>query len=85
MITTATRRMLLIAALILALDQATKNQIERGRRITELLKQNQYVPMAMEHQVVVLYAATKGYVDAIAVEKIRDWEDGLHEYLDESA
>ena len=65
------------------LDQATKSQIERGRRITEILKQNQYVPMSMEHQVAVLYAATKGYVDAIAVDKVKDWEDGLHPFLDE--
>lgn len=64
------------------LDESTRKQIERGRRTVELLKQGQYEPMAMEHQVAVLYAITKGYVDQIAVEKVRDWESGFHTYLD---
>lgn len=65
------------------LDEATRRQIERGRRTVELLKQGQYAPMSMEHQVAVLYAVTKGHVDTIAIEKVRAWEDGLHTYLDE--
>ncbi|MBP9864485.1 F0F1 ATP synthase subunit alpha [Patescibacteria group bacterium] len=67
------------------LDQATKNQIERGRRIVEILKQDQYRPMSMHHQVAVLYAVTKGYVDAIAVDRVREWELGFHSHLDSSA
>ena len=66
------------------LDEATKNQIDRGRRVVEILKQGQYQPMSMAHQVAVLYAATKGYVDAIPTEKIREWEDGFHKHLDRS-
>jgi F-type H+-transporting ATPase subunit alpha len=65
------------------LDEATRRQIERGRRTVELLKQGQYAPMSMEHQVAVLYAVTKGHVDTIAIDKVRAWEDGLHAYLDE--
>ncbi len=64
------------------LDEATKKQIERGRRIVEILKQDQYSPMATEHQVAILYGVTKGYLDAVPIEKIKEWENGLHEYLD---
>ncbi|MSR84911.1 F0F1 ATP synthase subunit alpha [Candidatus Uhrbacteria bacterium] len=64
------------------LDEATKKQIDRGRRMVELLKQGQYQPMNMEHQVAILYAITKGHVDDVPLENVRAWEDGLHEYLD---
>lgn len=57
------------------LDEATKNQIERGRRLVELLKQEQYQPLPMAEQVALLYAGTNGYCDAIPVEKIREWEN----------
>jgi F-type H+-transporting ATPase subunit alpha len=67
------------------LDEATKKQIERGRRIVEVLKQDQFAPMSMEHQVCVLYAATKGYVDGIEATRVKDWEAGLHTYLEDSA
>jgi F-type H+-transporting ATPase subunit alpha len=67
------------------LDEATRRQIERGRRTVEILKQGQYAPMDMAHQVMALYAVTKGLIDEIAVEKIMDWEKGLHEYLDANA
>lgn len=65
------------------LDETTKKQIERGRRIVEVLKQDQYVPLSMEHQVVILYAVTRGYVDDVAVDRVKAWEGGLHTYLDE--
>ena len=67
------------------LDKATQDQINRGARLTEILKQGQYQPMAVEHQVAIIYAATNGYLDDIAVEKIGDFEQGLHEYLDSHA
>ncbi|MDO8583878.1 MAG: F0F1 ATP synthase subunit alpha [bacterium] len=67
------------------LDEATKKQIARGRHLVELLKQGQYQPMSMEHQVAVLYAATKGYADEIALDKMRVWEEGLHDHLDHHA
>lgn len=62
------------------LDNATKQQLERGKRAVEVLKQPQYMPIAVEHQVAILYALTKGYMDDIAIEKIKEFEDGLVEY-----
>ncbi len=66
------------------LDEATRKQIDRGRRTVEILKQGQYEPMSMEEQVIVLYGVTRGYVDAVPIEKIQSWEVGLREYLDTS-
>ena len=63
------------------LDEATRQQIERGRRTVELMKQDQYQPLSMEHQVAVIWAVTKGHVDEIPVEKVREWEIGFHTFL----
>jgi F-type H+-transporting ATPase subunit alpha len=63
------------------LDEATRKQIERGRRTVELLKQPQYQPMPFEHQAAVVYAVTNGHLDSVPVEKIREWEEGFHKYL----
>jgi F-type H+-transporting ATPase subunit alpha len=63
------------------LDKATLSQIERGKRMVELLKQGQYVPMSMEDQVSVLFAATQGYVDDIPVESIRKFEEEFLRYM----
>jgi len=56
------------------LDLETKKQIERGRRITEVLKQLPYSPVPIEEQVVALWAVTNGYLDEVEVEKVRDFE-----------
>ena len=63
------------------LDKATLAQIERGKRMVELLKQDQYVPMSMEEQVIVLFAGTKGYLDDVPVESVRKFEDELLRYM----
>lgn len=63
------------------LDETTRKQIERGRRTVEILKQDQESPMSMEHQVIVLYAVTKGHIDTVAIEKVKAWETGFIEYL----
>lgn len=63
------------------LDKATQARLTRGERTTEILKQSQYSPMPVEEQVVVIYAATNGYLDDLAVEKIREFEKGFLEYL----
>jgi F-type H+-transporting ATPase subunit alpha len=63
------------------LDAATKRQLERGARTVEALKQGQYMPMAMEDQVMILYAVTNGFIDDVATEKVRAWEKGFHEYM----
>lgn len=59
------------------LDDATKQQLERGRRLTEVLKQPQYKPWPVEEQVLTLYAATNGYFDKIEVEKLNEMVDDL--------
>ncbi len=64
------------------LDKATQNQLNRGQRLTELLKQPQFHPLTAEKQVIILYAGTQGFLDDIKVEDIRAFEDGLYKYLD---
>jgi F-type H+-transporting ATPase subunit alpha len=64
------------------LDPATKRQIDRGLRLTEILKQPQYQPMAVEMQVAVIWAATNGFVDDIPVDRVRSWEAHFVEYLE---
>ena len=66
------------------LDAVTRSQIERGRRLVELLKQLQYAPMSVELQIVSLYAGVNGYLDQVPVEKIKDWEDRFHKFLSAS-
>jgi F-type H+-transporting ATPase subunit alpha len=63
------------------LEEGTRKQIERGRRIVEILKQPQYRPMQVAEEVAVLYAVVNGYLDAIPVEKISAWEDGFCNFL----
>jgi F-type H+/Na+-transporting ATPase subunit alpha len=63
------------------LDAATKKQLERGARTVEILKQPQYHPMAVEHQVIVIYAVTNGFLDAVQVARVREWERGFLEFV----
>jgi F-type H+/Na+-transporting ATPase subunit alpha len=63
------------------LDKATRDQLERGKRITEILKQPQYSPMSLGEQVIVLYAVTKGFLDGVPLEKILGWEMNFHKFL----
>ncbi|MEY4195288.1 MAG: hypothetical protein RLZZ226_1656 [Pseudomonadota bacterium] len=63
------------------LDEATRKQIERGQRVTELMKQSQYAPMSVAQTAVSLFAANEGFVDDIAVNKVRDFEDALQAYM----
>ena len=64
------------------LDKATRMQLERGQRITEVLKQGQYQPVPMANQVAILYAALNGYLDSVEVAKVRDFESGLYRFLE---
>jgi len=64
------------------LDKVTQNQLNRGQRLTELLKQPQFQPLIAEHQVAILFAGTQGLLDDVKVESIRAFEDGFHKYLD---
>jgi F-type H+/Na+-transporting ATPase subunit alpha len=63
------------------LDKQSREQLARGARLTEILKQRQFAVMPVEQQVAILYAATQGYVDDIAEEDIKDFEDGFHDYV----
>ena len=67
------------------LDKATLSQLTRGERMVEILKQNQYVPMDVEKQIAIIFAASKGYLDDLNVEEVSDFEAGLFEYLDANA
>ncbi|OGI68484.1 F0F1 ATP synthase subunit alpha [Candidatus Nomurabacteria bacterium RIFCSPHIGHO2_01_FULL_42_15] len=67
------------------LDESTKKQLERGKRSVEMLKQLQYAPVKTEHQVVTFYALTKGFMDDVPVEKIKEFESGLIDYTETHA
>jgi len=64
------------------LDKATRSQLERGQRITEVLKQPQYVPMSLDKEVTILYAVTNGYLDDVPLEKIAASEQGFHRFME---
>jgi F-type H+-transporting ATPase subunit alpha len=64
------------------LDKVTLRQLNRGKRLTELLKQPQFSPLPTEKQIIVIYAGNNGYLDDLEVEQIRPFEDGLYKYLD---
>ncbi|MGE0004463.1 MAG: F0F1 ATP synthase subunit alpha [Parvibaculaceae bacterium] len=66
------------------LDQATQRLLNRGARLTELLKQPQFSPLKTEEQVVVIYAGVNGYLDPLPVNKVREFEDGLLRLIRES-
>lgn len=63
------------------LDKATLLQIERGKRMVELLKQDQYQPMPVEDQILVIFAGTQGYLDDIPVEQVKAFEEGFLRFV----
>ncbi len=63
------------------LDESTRKQIERGQRVTELMKQNQYAPMSVADMAVSLYAANEGFLDSVDVKKVRDFEAALLSFM----
>lgn len=67
------------------LDKTTLSQLTRGERMVEILKQNQYVPMDVEKQIAIIFAASKGQLDDLDIEEISDFETGLFEYLEANA
>ena len=64
------------------LDAATQRQLNRGSRLVEILKQNQYVPLPVERQVLILYAATNGYVDTVEVANLKRYEQELFRFIE---
>jgi len=67
------------------LDKATRDQLTRGERLTEILKQDQYKPLTVEKQVVIIFAGISGFLDDLSVAAVKDFESGLFRYLDENA
>ncbi len=63
------------------LDKATRAQLERGQRITEVLKQPQFAPVPLENEVMILYAAINGYIDDVALDKMATFEADFHRYM----
>jgi F-type H+-transporting ATPase subunit alpha len=66
------------------LDKATQAQLHRGQRLTEILKQDQFQPLPVEKQIVIIYAGTNGLLDDLAVKDCRPFEQGLYQFLDNS-
>jgi F-type H+-transporting ATPase subunit alpha len=64
------------------LDKATRDQLTRGEKLSEVIKQPQYVPVPLEHQVAILYIATKGLLDDIPTPRVRDFEAQFMRFLD---
>jgi len=66
------------------LDKATLNQLNRGRRMQEILKQPQYQPVSLAHQTMTIFAGTNGYADEVNVDHMRQWEVDVIKFLDQS-
>jgi F-type H+-transporting ATPase subunit alpha len=64
------------------LDPLTQKQLNRGQRLTELLKQPQFQPLTWQQQVIILFAGTQGYLDEFQVTEIRAFEVGLYKYFE---
>ncbi|MEC8677839.1 MAG: F0F1 ATP synthase subunit alpha [Candidatus Margulisiibacteriota bacterium] len=63
------------------LDKSTQKQLERGKRLTELLKQDQYSPLRISQQIIIFYTAINGYLDNVPVDKVRDFEKELYSII----
>jgi len=66
------------------LDHSARQQIERGRRIVEVLKQPQDSPMSLGHEILIIYAVTNGYLDDVPVARVKSWEEDLHDFVSTS-
>jgi len=78
------REMAAFAEFASDLDEATRKQLTRGKVMTEILKQGQYVPMSVEKQVMIIYAGISGMLDDIPIDKIKKFEDEFLRYMDTS-
>ena len=64
------------------LDRASQAQLDRGQRLTEVLKQGQYQPLPVEKQILIIYAGNRGFLDEFSVEKIKEYEEALYEFVE---
>ena len=67
------------------LDKASQNQLNRGQRLTEILKQGQYQPLPFSKQITIIFAGTNGFLDDLPVNQCRDFEQGLYKYIETNA
>ena len=63
------------------LDETTRKQLERGQRVTEAMKQKQFSPLSVANMSFILFAADKGYLDDVPLNKVVDFEEAMHGYL----
>jgi F-type H+-transporting ATPase subunit alpha len=66
------------------LDKATQSQLNRGQHLQEILKQPQYQTLSLEHQVIEIFAGTRGFSDNVSLDRMREWESALLRYMDTS-
>ena len=66
------------------LDKATQGQLNRGKRLVEILKQGQFSPLPFSKQILIIFAGTSGFLDDLPVEQVRDFEAELYKYVDTS-
>jgi F-type H+-transporting ATPase subunit alpha len=66
------------------LDKATRDQLTRGEKLTEILKQPQFAPLSVERQVAIIWAGTNGYLDDVPTPKVKEFETGLYRFLDQN-
>jgi F-type H+-transporting ATPase subunit alpha len=76
------REMAAFAQFASDLDKVTRDQLERGARLVEILKQGQYVPLAVEKQIVIIYAGTRGYIDGLEIGQLAAYEKGLYDFIE---
>ena len=76
------REMAAFAQFASDLDKVTRDQLERGARLVEILKQGQYVPLAVEKQIVIIYAGTRGFIDGIELGRLSAYEKGLYDFIE---
>jgi F-type H+-transporting ATPase subunit alpha len=75
------RELLTFAQFGTELDRISQAQLDRGERLTEILKQNQYVPLPVEQQILIIYAGNRGFLDEFPVGKIKEYEQELYEFM----
>jgi F-type H+-transporting ATPase subunit alpha len=64
------------------LDKSTQQQLNRGQHLQEILKQPQYEPVSLEHQVIVIFAGTRGFSDQVPLDEMRRWENDIIRFMD---
>jgi F-type H+-transporting ATPase subunit alpha len=80
----AYRELAAFALMASDLDKSTQQQLGRGQRMQEILKQPQYQPMSLAEQVILMFAGTNGYADKVPLGKMSEWKSDLLKYMESS-